>query len=256
MLWVAAPPQGTVLCARLRCGWQVCKAKRRWRVDDVKGLLFDADGTLIDTQDIILTSMRHTVNDLYGFNSTDEELMDGVGTPLLDQMLHFAGGDAQTAEAMVADYRAHNDAIHDAGVEAFPGTKEALERLARAGYSMGVVTSKRHRMAERGLELCGILSFFDFVVGSDDWPEHKPAPGSILHGCDLLGIPAQECAYIGDSPYDIMAGRAAGCATYAALCGMFPAKTLTAEQPDHLCASMGELATLFSVWPCKLAFVT
>lgn len=208
----------------------------------IKGLLFDADGTLMDTHDIILTSMRHTVNDRYGSSRTDAELMAGVGTLLLDQMLHFASGDAAKAEAMVADYREHNDAIHDAGVRAFPGVRDALQRLHDAGYAMGVVTSKRHKMAERGLELCGILPFFAFVIGSDDWPEHKPHPGPILHGCDLLQLPAQACAYIGDSPYDIQAGNAAGCTTYAALWGMFPAAALEAEHPDHACASMEALA--------------
>ncbi len=209
---------------------------------ETKGLLFDADGTLIDTQGIILASMRQTVNDLYGASYTDAELMQGVGTPLLDQMLHFAGGDAAQADAMVADYREHNDAIHDTGVRAFPGTKEALERLRDAGYRMGVVTSKRHKMAERGLDLCGILSFFDFLIGSDDWPEHKPDPGPILHGCHLLQLPASACAYIGDSPYDMQAGNAAGCTPYAALWGMFSADALEAEAPDHLCASMEALA--------------
>jgi haloacid dehalogenase superfamily, subfamily IA, variant 3 with third motif having DD or ED/haloacid dehalogenase superfamily, subfamily IA, variant 1 with third motif having Dx(3-4)D or Dx(3-4)E len=210
----------------------------------LKGLLFDADGTLIDTQDIILTSMRRTVCDLYGYDCTDAQLMQGVGTPLLDQMAVFASGDMAKAEAMVADYREHNDSIHDAGIKSFLGVSEALAQLRAAGYRMGVVTSKRHMMAERGLELTGILEFFEFIIGSDDWPEHKPDPGPIVHGCELLGIPAKECAYIGDSPYDIQAGNAAGCTTYAALWGMFPADALKAEHPDFCCKSMAELATM------------
>ena len=210
----------------------------------LKALLFDADGTLIDTHDIILTSMRHTLNEMHGYNYTDEQLMHGVGTPLLDQMVALAEGDAAKAEKLVADYRKHNDSIHDEGIKSFPGVKEALERLQAAGYKMGVVTSKRHEMAEKGLKLTGILGFFDFVIGSDDWPEHKPAPGPILHGCDLLGIPASESAYIGDSPYDIQAGNAAGCTTYAALWGMFPAESLEAEHPDFCCTSMTELADM------------
>lgn len=211
-------------------------------MSELRGLLFDADGTLIDTHDIILTSMRHTLNGLHGFNYTDEELMRGVGTPLLDQMLSLANCDKATAEALVADYRKHNDSIHDAGIKTFPGTKDALARMRSAGYKMGVVTSKRHEMAERGLRLTGILEFFEFVIGSDDWPEHKPKPGPILHGCDLLGISPNEAAYIGDSPYDIQAGNAAGCTTYAALWGMFSPETLEAEYPDFCCESITQLA--------------
>lgn len=211
-------------------------------VSQLQGLLFDADGTLMDTHDIILTSMRFTVNDLFGLAHTDQELMAGVGTPLYDQMLAFANGDAAKAEAMVAAYREHNDSIHDQGVKAFPGIKDALERMQAAGYRMGVVTSKRHKMAERGLELTGILPCFEFVIGSDDWPEHKPDPGPILHGCDLLNLPPSQCAYIGDSPYDIQAGNAAGCTTFAALWGMFSAEALEAERPHRTCASMDDLA--------------
>lgn len=210
----------------------------------LKALLFDADGTLIDTHDIILTSMRHTLNDVHGYGYTDEQLMHGVGTPLLEQMIVLAQGDEAKAEDLVKDYREHNDSIHDAGIKSFPGVKEALERLQAAGYKMGVITSKRHEMAEKGLRLTGVLGFFDFVIGSDDWPDHKPEPGPILHGCDLLGVPAGKSAYIGDSPYDIQAGNAAGCTTYAALWGMFSAESLKAEHPDFCCTSMTELADM------------
>lgn len=211
------------------------------------GLLFDADGTLIDTHDIILASMRHTVCDRYGFRVHDDILMRGVGTPLLDQMLYFSNGDEVLAKDMVDTYRKHNDSIHDANIKAFPGTYEALERLSAMGYKMGIVTSKRHEMAKRGLELSGILDFFEFIIGSDDWPEHKPHPGPILHGCDLLGLPSANCMYVGDSPYDIEAGNAAGCVTVAALWGMFPKEELTRQHPNIECKTIGELAALLDI---------
>lgn len=208
------------------------------------GLLFDADGTLIDTHGIILESMRHTVCDRYGFRVSDDVLMRGVGTPLLDQMLHFSNGDEALANEMVVAYRTHNDSIHDAGVRAFPGTYEALGRLSAMGHRMGVVTSKRHEMAERGLEISGILGFFEFIIGSDDWPEHKPHPGPVTHGCELLGLPPANCMYIGDSPYDIEAGNAAGCVTVAALWGMFSEDELARQHPDIECGALGALADL------------
>ena len=183
-------------------------------MNDIQGVLFDADGTLIDTYDIILTSMRYAVNDVLGCSLDDAELMAGVGTPLYDQMLHFTVGD----------------------------TKAALERFQAAGIPMGVVTSKRHAMAQRGLEMSGIADHFQFLIGHDDWPEHKPAPGPILRGCELLGV-APECGlYVGDSPFDIQAGNAAGCATAAALWGMFPCEALAAERPTFMCDSLTELA--------------
>lgn len=211
-------------------------------MQDIHGVLFDADGTLIDTYDIILTSMRYAVNDVLGRSLSDAELMTGVGTPLYDQMLHFTGGDEARAAEITQIYRDHNDIVHDERIRAFSDTKAALERLRAAGLPLGVVTSKRHAMARRGLQMSGIADAFAFLIGHDDWPEHKPAPGPILRGCELLGVAPDHCLYVGDSPFDIQAGNAAGCATAAALWGMFPGETLAAEDPTWLCESLTEVA--------------
>ncbi len=214
--------------------------EKRATLSTIRTILFDLDGTLLDTYEMILVSMRYTINEVEGKNHTDEELMAGVGTPLYDQMLDFTNGDTARAEDLVTIYRAYNDAIHDERVSAFPGTKEALENLARAGYRMGVVTSKRHWLAERGLEKSDIESFFEILIGSDDWPEHKPEPGPILHACELLGCVPEECVYIGDSPFDIQAANATGCTSVAALWGMFPAETLAACKPNLSYSSLEE----------------
>lgn len=95
-------------------------------------ILFDLDGTLLDTHDMILESMRYTINEVDGQNQNDGELMAGVGTPLLDQMLHFTAGNKTRAEELVNIYRAYNDAIHDENIHAFPGTREAA---CAAGWS-------------------------------------------------------------------------------------------------------------------------
>ncbi len=207
----------------------------------ISTVLFDADGTLIDTHDIILASMRHIINDVYGLSHTDEELMAGVGTPLFDQMLNFSG-DENTAEELMRRYREHNDAIHDEGIRSFPDVAQALELLKSKGYRMGVVTSKRHFMANRGLELCHIAGFFEVLVGSDDCQEHKPLPGPILYACELMDVNPECCIYVGDSPYDIQAGNAAGCTSVAALWGMFSEAELMAEHPALSFSSLLDLA--------------
>lgn len=209
---------------------------------ELQAVLFDADGTLIDTYEIILCSMRHTVCEVLGKPATDEQLMAGVGTPLYDQMLGFAEGDVALAERITQAYREHNDAVHDASISAFPDARQSLERLQAAGLPLGVVTSKRHAMAERGLRMSGIDAFFSVLIGSDDWPEHKPEPGPILRACELLGVDPARCAYVGDSPYDIQAGNAAGCMTVAALWGMFPRQALESENPTTTCASLTQTA--------------
>lgn len=208
----------------------------------IEGVLFDADGTLIDTYDIILRSMDYVLNGQHGLGLTDAELMAGVGTPLHDQMRAFAQGDEALAAELAEAYRQHNDASHDQGISAFPDTRAALERLRGAGLPMGVVTSKRHEMAALGLRLAGIDGFFDVLIGWDDWPECKPLPGPVLHGCDRLGVAPGACLYVGDSPFDIQAGNGAGCLSVAALWGMFPREALAAEHPSLGCASLTDLA--------------
>lgn len=208
-------------------------------------LLYDCDGTLIDTYDIILEAMRYTVNGVLGQDRSDAELMQGVGTPLHDQMRVFLGDvDEARVEEIVATYRAYNDSIHDEGVSAFPGVKAGLEALKNAGYRMGVVTSKRHWLANRGLEICGIRDYFEILIGSDDFPIHKPEPGPILEACRRMKVNPERCAYIGDSPFDIKAGNAASCTTIAALWGMFAPEALTPEHPNYQIAGFAELPAL------------
>lgn len=210
----------------------------------IRAILFDNDGTLVDTHDLILSSMRHTVNDTFGLNLPDERLMAKVGIPLFDQMMDFAA-DAEQRDEMLRVYREHNHAHHDAAVKAFPGVVEGLRVLSEAGFLMGVVTSKRAPLATRGLEITGAWPYLDCLVGPDECPKAKPDPDPILFGANLLGVPAEECAYVGDSPFDIKAGNAAGCMTVAVLWGMFSREDLQAEKPDCFCESFSELVDLF-----------
>lgn len=210
----------------------------------VRGVLFDLDGTLIDSYDAILCSMRATLEQAFSDRTfTDAELMAGVGTPLLDQMRGFAGGDAELTEQLMAAYRACNDGAARVPDRAFPGTREALESLRDQGIRMGIVTSKRSMSAERGIREAGIADLLEFVIAPDTWPEYKPNPGPVLHGCDLLELPPAACLYVGDSRFDIQAGTAAGCRTVAALWGMFPREVMQ-EQPTYALQGIAELPSL------------
>lgn len=126
-------------------------------------ILFDLDGTLLDTHDIILESMQYTINEVDGQNQNDEKLMAGVGTPLLDQMLHFTAGNKTRAEELVNIYRAYNDAIHDENIHAFPGTKEALGMLSR----LAVAWAWSPRSATGSLSV--VLKSVDLIPSSNFW---------------------------------------------------------------------------------------
>ena len=210
---------------------------------DINAVLFDLDGALVDTYDLILASFRHATKTVLDKVIPDQELMCKVGQPLVMQMWDFTTDQAVHDELM-ASYRAHNARVHDDLIKIFPGTAPALGRLKEAGVPLGVVTSKRHEAAMQALERFDLAGYFEFVVSPDDWPEYKPAPGPVLHGCELLGRAPQECLYVGDSPFDMQAGNGAGCPTAAALWGMFPPAALHAERPVFMCADIAEIPLL------------
>ncbi|MBC2888692.1 HAD family hydrolase [Gordonibacter massiliensis (ex Traore et al. 2017)] len=209
----------------------------------VRGVLFDLDGTLLDTERLILVSFRHAVETVLGKSIPDERLMAKVGQPLTVQMWDFTD-DQVVHDELLGTYRTYNERVHDDLVGIFPGVADALAELRGRGLALGVVTSKRHEAALRGLSVFGLDAGFDFLIGSDDWPAYKPDPGPVVHGCDLLGLQPRECVYVGDSPFDIQAGNGAGCTTVAALWGMFPEAALEAESPDYACRTIDELPKL------------
>lgn len=207
---------------------------------ELKGVLFDLDGTLIDTYGLILASFRHATMEVLGHTFPDEVLMAKVGIPLAEEMKDFSD-DPAVQDELVRVYRAYNEAIHDERVTPFAGVREMLDAVHERGLLIGVVTSKRGPLARRGVAVCGLGEHVLFTIGSDECPQHKPDPAPILMGCERLGLAPSECAYVGDSPFDIQAGNAAGCRTVAATWGMFPEEALVAQCPDAVAATPSQV---------------
>lgn len=209
----------------------------------IKGVLFDNDGTLIDTHDLILSSMRFSTQEVLGQALPDEKLMAKVGQPLAVQMKDFSP-DPEVQEEILRVYREHNHAHHDDAIAVFTGIKECLQELHASGFKMGVVTSKMHELAWRGLTLMELAPYLDCLVGADDCDEYKPNPGPVIKGAQLMGLKPQECLYVGDSPFDMQAGRDAGCVTVAVTWGMFSLERLREAHPDHIIDDPLELVAL------------
>lgn len=210
----------------------------------INGVLFDNDGTLVDTHDLLLKTFQYVTQKVLCRTFTEQEYMKGVGTPLSTQMYDFTD-DPATAEELLTVYRTYNHQIHDEMIKPFEGIDHVLAFLKEQGVALGVVTSKLHPLAWHGLEVTGLASYFDFLIGPDDFPEHKPKPGPILEGCRRMGIAPAECIYVGDSPYDIHAGNAANTLTIAVLWGMFSREVLAAERPDIYCDTPADMLRLF-----------
>lgn len=209
----------------------------------IKGVLFDNDGTLIDTHDLILSSMRYSTREVLGEVFDDEKLMAKVGQPLVVQMKDFTP-DPLLQEEILRVYRAHNHAHHDDAIAAFPGIEDCLKQLFQMGMKMGVVTSKLHELAWRGLTLTGLALYLSCCVGADDCDVYKPNPDPVIKGTQLLELSPAECLYVGDSPFDMQAGRESGCKTVAVTWGMFSLERLQAEHPDYVIDTPQDLVAL------------
>ncbi|MBA3390450.1 MAG: HAD hydrolase-like protein [Actinomycetota bacterium] len=202
--------------------------------------LFDFDGTLIDTTELIHQSMRHAAKEVLDRDFPRETLLANVGQPLPRQMELLIGDENAAgdrfAREMLETYRVHNEAHHDALIEEFPNVAESLARLKGAGISIAVVTSKRRFSVDMALATFPALGeVVDHFVAMEDTAEHKPHPAPIFKGMELLGnVPPEDAAYVGDSPFDMAAAKAAGVTSVAVSWGAFTEDALRAAEPDHL----------------------
>lgn len=208
-----------------------------------KGILFDNDGTLVDTHDLILSSFRYATQTVLGHALPDDVLMAKVGTPLAEQMKDFSN-DPTVQEELLRVYREHNHRVHDQAISLFPDVLDGLREAHGRGVRMGVVTAKLHALAWHGLEITGAAPYLDVLVGADDCPAFKPDPAPVRTGAAQLDLQPEQCLYVGDSPFDMQAGNAAGCTTVAVLWGMFSEERLRAEEPAYVISSFDELLAL------------
>lgn len=194
--------------------------------------LFDLDGTLIDSIELILRSYRHTMRTHRGVEPPDDVWMEGLGTPLWVQFRHWTEDETEI-RAMVDTYRTYNLAHHDALVRPYDGVVAEVRRLRAGGKVLGLVTSKMRGGALKGLRLAGIEDAFTVVVGSDDVTNPKPHPEPVLIALERLDRAPGEAVFIGDSRHDLECGRAAGVATAAVLWGPFDRAHLQDLEPDY-----------------------
>ena len=205
--------------------------------------LFDLDGTLIDSEALIMASFRHTMRIHLGAVPPDAAWRAGFGTPLRPQLAKFADGPEQVL-AMTETYRAHNLEHHDRLVEPFDGIRPVVEALQARGIRLAIVTSKNGPASARGLRHCGLDHLFSVRITSDDVTEHKPRPAPVLAALEALGSAPDETVFIGDSPADCDAGRAAGVSTAAVLWGPFTRERLEPHRPDHWLETPDAILTL------------
>ena len=170
-------------------------------------VLFDLDGTVVDSGGIILASMRHATQSVLGREFSDDELLANVGGPGLEAQME-ALGPGRAAE-LVRVYREHNEPLHET-LEGFDGIEATLDVLRARGQRLGIVTAKRRATVELAFARLPLAHLFETVVGGDETERHKPDPAPLRLALERLGAEASDAAYVGDSPYDMQAARAGG----------------------------------------------
>ncbi|WP_066175481.1 pyrophosphatase PpaX [Bacillus marinisedimentorum] len=207
-------------------------------------VLFDLDGTLIDTNELIISSFMHTLNHYYPGQYGREDCLQFMGPPLKES---FSSLDPDRVDEMVDTYRKHNIENHDKYVEAFDGVVETLETLHKHEYKLGIVTTKMRQTVKMGMELTGIDRFFDVVVTLDDVINAKPDPEPVEKALFQLGSRREHAIMIGDNHHDIVSGQNAGTYTAGVAWTAKGRKHLEAYDPDFMLENMQDLLKLIGV---------
>jgi pyrophosphatase PpaX len=211
-----------------------------------QGILFDLDGTLVDSLELILSSYRHTMSRHLGRAMPDEEWLNTMGKPLRVQLESFADTPEQQ-EAMFLTYIAHNEANHQHLIQPFPRMQETVIALKRAGFKLAVVTSKIRDHALRELRSVGLEGLFDGLVSASDVERPKPDPQPVVQALKGIGVAAADALVVGDSLYDLLSARAAHTDSAAALWGPFDRIRLAPGKPKYWLDDVAELLPLLGV---------
>jgi pyrophosphatase PpaX len=208
---------------------------------NITTILFDLDGTLIDTNELIISTFLHTLSKFYPNRYQREDVLPFLGPTLHDT---FGAMDAERVEEMVADYRKYNVENHDLMVKEFEGVFETVEALQEKGYKLAIVTTKREDVSLKGLRLTKLDRFFDVIVAYDHVKKVKPDPEPIMLALQKLGSTPEETLMVGDNFHDILAGKNAGTKTAGVAWSIKGRDYIAKYEPDFILEKMADLLPL------------
>lgn len=211
---------------------------------NITTLLFDLDGTLINTNELIVQSFLHTLNHYFPNQYEREDVYPFMGPPLIDT---FEALDKERTKEMVDHYRAFNHEKHDALVTEFEGVYETIRTLHENGFKMAIVSTKIHETVLKGLKLTNLDPFFDVVIGLDDVEHAKPHPEPVQKALTALGSKPEEAIMVGDNYHDIEGGKNAGVQTAGVAWSLKGRDFLNTYDPDYMLESMSDLLDILQV---------
>ncbi|PAV27765.1 pyrophosphatase PpaX [Virgibacillus profundi] len=212
-------------------------------MSSIRTILFDLDGTLINTNELIIASFNHTFKH-YNLTYTMEEIIEFNGPPLIET---FQKIDSNQAEMMIKTYREHNLSNHDDYVKLFPNVTETIKKLKDNNIQLGVVTTKMTKAVQMGLTLTGLDEFFETVIKYEDVVHTKPHPEPVIKAMNELNATAETTLMVGDNSHDIEAGQNAGVQTAGVAWAQRGKEFLLEYNPTYMLEDMRDLLKITGV---------
>lgn len=204
-----------------------------------KGVLFDLDGTLLDTSGLIIHTFQYSFEKVVNKKISREEILRYWGVPLADALQEL---DPIHWQELLQVYREYNVKMHDELVEAFPNVKETLQALRDQDIKCAVVSSKLSPVVKQGLALYDLQDYFVDVIGAEHCVQHKPHAEPVLKGVAALGLAPSECLMVGDTEFDILAAYNAGVQSVAVTWSLlYPQPLLERANPNYIIETMPDL---------------
>lgn len=221
------------------------QSQKRKKIDTV---LFDFDGTVMDTNEIILKSWEYTFEQLKGEKPDRKMLLATFGEPLKMTMYHFFGGDAEQVERNIEIYRSYQREHYLDHIRLFPGVYEMLAAVKTAGYRTALVTSRLKPTTYDGVRKFEIGKFFDYIVTADDVTRHKPDPQPARKALQYLRSSEESAVMLGDTKQDVLCAKNAGVISVLVGWSMaLPREKAVGElKPDYILENPGDLTGLLA----------
>ncbi|MFC5401211.1 pyrophosphatase PpaX [Cohnella soli] len=212
---------------------------------NITTVLFDLDGTIIDTNELIIQSFFYALKGVVPVTFGREHIIPSMGQPLTLQLQQFSG--RQDVATLTQAYREYNHLKHDEMVSLFPGVADVVSRLHGAGLKLGIVTTKMRSTTLRALELLGLLKYMDTIVTLDDVTHAKPHPEPVAKAIEALGAAPGQTLMVGDSSVDMKSATAAGAVPVGVAWSLKGADNLFEAGAEHMLYGMEDLLILCGI---------
>ncbi|AIQ10717.1 pyrophosphatase PpaX [Paenibacillus durus] len=210
----------------------------------IECVLFDLDGTIVNTNELIISSFMYALQQHAQPAITREQMIPHMGTSLPDQLKAFTN--LEDVSALEASYRHYQVEYHDELIRSFPNVNETLEELRRREIKLGVVTTKIRPTTIRALEMFDLQQYMDTVVTLNDVTKLKPDPEPVLTAVRNLGVNPEKTLMVGDSGVDIQSAKAAGVLAAGVAWSLKGEDTLRKYGPDFILQDMTDLYEIVS----------